>query len=275
MCRFVAYLGKPRLLKTLISDGPNCLIQQSTNAQEMSHPLNGDGFGLGWYDLNIDPIPGTFTSIQPAWNDSNLISLSRKIQSSCFFAHVRAANVGSVAKHNCQPFCYDNLLFMHNGYVPDFQKIKRLLRRELDDHSYDWIRGQTDSEHLCALFGYFLKQTNSGDSLNQFATAFNSMLTELAALQTGLTQELATLANITITDGKQLIACRYSNKPEQQINSLHYTKTDDDSVIIASEKFNEDVYQWQEVPANHFLTVDTEHNTTLTPILLDVKARLY
>ena len=31
-------------------------------------------------------------------------------------------------------------------------KIKRYLRRQLSDEIYDWIRGQTDSEHMFGLF---------------------------------------------------------------------------------------------------------------------------
>lgn len=50
MCRFVAYLGEPILAEDLITKPINSLIHQSYHAKEMAEPLNGDGFGMGWYD---------------------------------------------------------------------------------------------------------------------------------------------------------------------------------------------------------------------------------
>jgi predicted glutamine amidotransferase len=68
-------------------------------------------------------------------------------------AHVRAASVGEVSESNCHPFNFKNLLMAHNGGVEDFGKIKRHLREPLSDELYNWIKGQTDSEHI---FAYLL-----------------------------------------------------------------------------------------------------------------------
>ena len=40
---------------------------------------------------------------------------------------------------------------MHNGGIPQFQRIRRKLLALLDDDVFDWIKGQTDSEHVFAL----------------------------------------------------------------------------------------------------------------------------
>ena len=152
MCRFVAYLGIPVLLADILLRPKNSLIQQSMRARETDVPLNGDGFGLGWYAHDVDITPAIFKSIQPAWNDLNLQHLAEKIRSDCFFAHVRAASKGGVGEANCHPFYYKSLMFMHNGDIGGFDKIKRHLRHKLSDEIYDWIKGQTDSEHFFALF---------------------------------------------------------------------------------------------------------------------------
>ena len=83
MCRFVAYNGLPILLEHLVTKPSNSLVAQSVCSQETEVKTNGDGFGLGWYAPEIDNIPGLFTSILPAWNDKNLISLCSKITSPC------------------------------------------------------------------------------------------------------------------------------------------------------------------------------------------------
>ena len=40
---------------------------------------------------------------------------------------------------------------MHNGGVENFSAIKRQIREPLNDEFYNWIKGQTDSEHIFAL----------------------------------------------------------------------------------------------------------------------------
>lgn len=78
MCRFIAYLGHQILLDDVLYKPENSLIQQSFQAKEIEEPLNGDGFGVGWYEHNIDPKTGLFRSIQPAWNDVNLNYMAKK-----------------------------------------------------------------------------------------------------------------------------------------------------------------------------------------------------
>ena len=55
MCRFLAYIGKPVLADDLLYRPVHSIIdRQSLGAQEMSIPINGDGFGISWYDFNLD-----------------------------------------------------------------------------------------------------------------------------------------------------------------------------------------------------------------------------
>jgi predicted glutamine amidotransferase len=107
-------------------------------------------FGVGWYVP--EPEPAVFVSTTPAWNNRNLRYNAFKVRSHCFFAHVRAASVGDVSEAHCHPFHYQQFLFMHNGGIGGFSTIKRTLRNRLSDELYNWIRGQTDSEHFFALF---------------------------------------------------------------------------------------------------------------------------
>jgi glutamine amidotransferase len=74
MCRFLVYIGKePVLLADLLTRPSHSIIQQSWDSRERmtAGPLNGDGFGVGWYAA-FDPTPCIFTSINPAWNNLNL-----------------------------------------------------------------------------------------------------------------------------------------------------------------------------------------------------------
>ncbi len=138
----MAYKGTPIVIDKLLYQPKNSLINQSFHAREIEEPLNGDGFGVGWYvpELNDEPI--TFVSVNPAWNNRNLRNLAPRIKTDCLVAHVRAASVGDVSESNCHPFQYKNLLMAHNGGVENFGLIKRQIRDPLSDELYNWIKGQ-------------------------------------------------------------------------------------------------------------------------------------
>ena len=146
MCRFLIYRGREAFLSDLLMRSEQSLIRQSYKALEREEPLNGDGFGVGWYAHDIDPVPCVFTSTTPAWSNRNLERIAEKIRSTCVFAHVRAASPRSgISQFNCHPFQHQQFLWMHNGWIPDFHQIRRRLRDRLGDAFYNTILGTTDT----------------------------------------------------------------------------------------------------------------------------------
>src|SRR3954471_7689316 len=154
MCRWLAYSGAPVPLRKALYAPAHSLIDQSLHSDLGAEATNGDGFGIGWYDDM--PEPGVFHSIEPAWNDHNLLELSAHIVSGHFFAHIRAAIGSAVQQTNCHPFRHGRWLFMHNGYIADFAKIKRDLVLAVDESLFPLIAGQADTEvlfYLALTFG--------------------------------------------------------------------------------------------------------------------------
>ena len=123
MCRWLAYSGPRLRMSELLFEPVNSLIRQSLLAQRGTVPTNGDGFGLGWYGERRRP--GLFRDTLPAWNDANLHDLAQQIAAPLFFAHVRASTGTATSRDNCHPFRLRNLLFMHNGEIGDFMRIRR------------------------------------------------------------------------------------------------------------------------------------------------------
>ena len=78
MCRFVVYKGRPLLMADLVTRPSHSLIHQSYRAEQWEEPLNGDGFGVGWYVPEIDDTPAVFTSVTAAWSNRNLRRLAEK-----------------------------------------------------------------------------------------------------------------------------------------------------------------------------------------------------
>jgi glutamine amidotransferase len=268
MCRLVAYLGHPTLLKNALVTPKNSIIMQSLHARETNLRTNGDGFGLGWYAPEVSSDPAIFTSIFPAWNDNNLLHLTAKVQSPCFFAHVRSASAGGVTNFNCHPFIYGDWMLMHNGEIHDFIQIKRHLRHLLEDDIYHWIKGETDSEHLFALF----LQLAKGRDLSSLSVAADVLQEALIKIEEVL-KEFGTSGpsyyNICLTDGRRIIATRYCTRRKNKPLSLHYligkamaTKSRLDKgketayVVVCSEKLNDLDDGWEDVPVQHMLLID-------------------
>lgn len=257
------------LLKELLSAPDHSLIKQSKFAKEGAHGVNADGFGIGWYDHSIDHTPGLYKSIQPAWNDYNLLHLISKIRSNCFLGHVRSSTVGDVNVFNCHPFSHDHFLFCHNGTIRGFEHIKRKLLGSLSNTYFNCIKGQTDSEHLFALILDILTQSKKKLTVHDIASAITHGFEKIRHLQHTLTPNDHAKLNIILTDGYHLVATRYTSDDHAEPLSLYYktnpSSSTSDAIYIASEPLN-DSSEWQAIPRNHMLLADSDLHIEITPL---------
>src|SRR6516165_10558707 len=123
MCRWIAYRGETIPLEQYVTAPAHSLVVQSQRALESTAATNGDGFGMGWYGEHAEP--GLYREVRPAWSDENLRYLCRHIQSHLYFAHVRAATGTPITRPNCHPFACGRWLFMHNGMIGNWGRLRR------------------------------------------------------------------------------------------------------------------------------------------------------
>lgn len=283
MCRFLAYKGAPVTLDKLLYQPKNSLIRQSYKAQERPEPLNGDGFGVGWYVQELNPEPAVFVSTTPAWNNRNLRYNAPKLRSHCIFAHVRAASVGDVSEANCHPFHYKQFLFMHNGNIGGFHAVKRRLRSRLSDELYNSIQGQTDSEHFFALLLNHLLQQKTVMSANTAAAALEAAIAELKEITSQHGIKEPTHLNMVLTEGNWIVASRYVTDPALTPPTLYHSEGSrfdcedgvcrmrrvdptEHAVLIVSEKLTEAQDDWHKVPPNHVVMVNHDLAVSVLPI---------
>jgi predicted glutamine amidotransferase len=277
-------MGSPIIIDKLLYQPKNSLINQSINAKELEEPLNGDGFGIGWYVPEINYEPVTFVSVFPAWNNKNLRNLAPKIKTECLIAHVRAASVGDVSENNCHPFQYNNLLMMHNGGVENFGAIKRHIRAPLSDDLYNWIKGQTDSEHIFAFLLNYLYKKHSEVTPETVMDAFEFTFSSLKKLMADHGIKDAAYLNMVITNGLFIVGTRYVSDAAEEALSLyhsinsHYVCEDgvcrmldpderEAAILLVSERLTDMKEQWKEIPKNHFIVIDNSLTVSLKPIL--------
>lgn len=262
MCRWVAYLGSPIAPRELLHDPERSLIEQSRrHAPNMEIP-NGDGTGLGWYEHHAEP--ALFRSITPAWGDANLLELATEIRTRLFLAHVRAGTGTPVQQTNCHPFRYRNWLFVHNGHVGGYQRLRRDLLLAVRPDLFDNIAGSTDSEllfHLAITFGL------TDDPIAGIARMAGFV--EAVAAAAGV-DEPALQMTVGVTDGVRLYAVRYASGPE--VNTLFVSEDPeavrmlypdderlmhfgDDARVVVSEPLTQLPGMWRAVPAGTALSV--------------------
>ncbi|KAI9279473.1 nucleophile aminohydrolase [Umbelopsis sp. AD052] len=293
MCRLLLYKGKqPIQLAHLLTKPAHSIINQSFDSRlriDRRRPINGDGFGVGWYEPDADSetanTPCIFTSVTPAWNNNNLIRLAEKIKSPLVFAHVRASTAGTVTETNCHPFQYGRLMFMHNGGVAQFDRIKRRLISTLKEDIFLFVQGSTDSEWSFALFLNFLKNPDA-DSFD-YIELKEAMLKTISQLnewadEAGITEP--SLLNFAVTDGESVVCARYVSSDTLEAPSLYFSsgtkfesyepghyrmvKADrrEDMVVVASEPLTFEKADWLTIPTNTILVITPKLSVLLSPI---------
>jgi predicted glutamine amidotransferase len=205
VCRWLGYFGNPIPLEELLYDAPHSLIEQSRHAHLQASRTNLDGFGLGWYRDSREQ-PGLYRTIAPAWSDPNLRDLATQIRSPLFLAHVRAATGTIVQQTNCHPFRHGRWLFVHNGFVDEFSRLRRELLLAVDPELFNGIGGTTDSEVLFYLALTFGLTADPLPALERMAG-----FVEAVGHSHGVAEPLQ--MTVGLTDGERLYAARYASGP--------------------------------------------------------------
>lgn len=307
MCRFLIYKGKePMTLSNLLTKPAHSIINQSYDSRLRidAQPVNGDGFGVGYYTLDDDQESGDSSSssssskdnspclykaITPAWNNLNLQRISEKTRSKLIFAHVRASTYGVLSETNCHPFTYKNIMFMHNGGISNFNKIKLRLINFIDEEYFLQIKGSTDSECCFALLLHCLKQNgfdpDSGDVCD--LTVLRESLVDTIQHIKNWVKEVSndpSLLNFAVTDGENIVVSRYVTSKTDEAASLYFStgssfvefapgrfkmermNKSQNLVMVASEPLTFERNDWISVPTNSCISI-RNLNVLLHPIV--------
>jgi glutamine amidotransferase len=254
------------LLEELLYKPKHSLIVQSLHSQLGAEETNGDGFGVGWYGAY--ETPAVFHSVNPAWNDRNLREMSGHISSGLVFAHIRASTGSPVQQTNCHPFRYGRWLWMHNGLIHDFAKVRRDLAFEVDPSLYPHIEGTTDSEvffHLALTYGL----EDDPVAAVERAVGFTEAIGRRHGVEHPIQGTMAT------TDGESIWGFRYSS--EHKSRSLFYStdvqtlraqhpdsaildEVSDDARLVVSEPLGNLAGAWNEVPESSYGVIRHGHD---------------
>jgi predicted glutamine amidotransferase len=160
-----------------------------------------------------------------------------------------------VQQTNCHPFRHGRWLFVHNGFIAGFDRLRRDLMLAVDPELFAGIQGSTDTEvvfHLALTFG--LEQDPVG------ALERTVGVIEAAAASHGI--EGAVQATFGVSDGAALWAVRYASEGRarslfasedvESVRRLHpdnprFQRLAADDRLIVSEPFSDLPGVWREI----------------------------
>lgn len=266
MCRWIAYTGQPIYIDQIATVPTHSLVKQSLDSRlrfstdnEVLN-VNGDGFGIGWY--NEKEVPGIFKDESPAWSNQNLLNVSQQIKARIFFAHIRAATTGDVQRSNCHPFKFKNWMFQHNGYISDFNEIRQELCSGIGPDYYKNIKGNSDSEiffHIALSYGL----------QNDPKTALKKAIKRVQKVAGDKKTEGNINLSCALSDGETMYTFRYAEG--EKANTQFYSSAFNvgltahipeekcprpgRNIVIVSEPLDSLEKNWKEIPENTFMAI--------------------
>lgn len=175
MCRWFAYISatEPCLLEDVLITPKHSLVKQVSDhflpglvpqdpnnyeidpiVRARNSFVNIDGLGVAWYtssaadfeptdsDNSSDGIPkeglrpAAYKTVVPPIRDLNFRSICANTETRVCFAHIRAASGTPIVHVNNHPFIFGRHTCMHNGYITDFNAIKRTMCTKMSDAAY-------------------------------------------------------------------------------------------------------------------------------------------
>jgi len=213
----------------------------------LNHRTNGNGFGVGFYHANPKvKKPAVLRDCKPIWHSNNLDPIAGFVRSPLVFGHVRWAEKGTMSEQNCHPFTYGVYMFMHNGDIWKFHKIKSamlalitsLFDSVTEDHDMEReIKGTTDTEHMFWLIlALIAKKKGTLDLSVASCTAkelIECMQDAIIRILTLINKIVGRvgggcLLNLCLSDGEKVIITRFRNTHAQP-GSLYFTLRDRDA----------------------------------------------
>ena len=257
MCRWIAYLGEPIFLEELVTTPKQSLVVQSRSSREAKSAVNGDGFGLGWYSDRAEP--GVFRDVRPAWSDENLLSLAQQIKSGLFFAHVRASTGTATTRANCHPFAHGSWMFMHNGKIGGWDRLRRKIEMAIPDDLFALRQGTTDSEVI------FLLMVANGLEANPHAACAKT-LDYIGGIMREAGEQEPLRVTAAFSDGRKVYALRHASDATPETLYVRDRRTISGRLIV-SEPLDDGRDDWQAVPPQSFVTLAPD-GMTMEPLRL-------
>lgn len=269
MCRLYALrANEPTRVECSLVHAQNALMAQS--AGDAEGLVHGHGWGVADY---IDGLPMVEKQIWAAYDGEHFAKKAARVYAHTVVAHVRRATVGAPSIENTHPFVYGRWIFVHNGTVPEFLKVRDRMIEEVDPLLRNDIKGTTDSETIF----YYVLSLHMKDPAQPLMQIFRQAILQIVEWSAEVTPGRKVGLNMIMTDGDHFVGSRFGRTLwhlEREFvfecpicgktHAQHEKGADYRAVEIASEPLSDD--NWQEIPDSHVYTVDEDFYLLTAPV---------
>ena len=271
MCRLYGFrASEATKVECTLVHAQNALMVQSQSDQA------GKSHANGWGMVSFDGrVPHVERQAWAAYHGEHFRRVAGRIYAKQVLAHVRRATVGEPKLANTHPFLDGGWALIHNGTIPNFDRVRPLLLAQLPEHRRAAITGDTDSEHVLQLLRAMQDRQPARPSLD--------ILDAMIGMVAGWCHEIDPSArlglNLLVTDGRQMIGsclgrplhfverrgvhdCEICGFPHIHHKPRHAYR----AVVIASEPISHE--EWHEVPDGSVYRIDPDYRLELHSIAL-------
>ena len=152
----------------------------------------------------------------------------------------------------------------------------------MSDELYNWIKGQTDSEHIFALLVSYLNEHHKLVTPDAVADAFEFTFGYIKTMMEKYGVTEPAYLNMVVTNGLFVVGTRYCTDPKEEPLTLYHSEgtrfvvddgvtrleapeDNDHAVLVVSEKLTDDGY-WTMIPKNHMVIVEQSLNVRIRAI---------
>lgn len=270
MCRLYALrANEPTRVECSLVHAQNALMAQSAgDAEGLVH-----GHGWGVADYYKDGLPMIEKQTWAAFEGEHFAKKAARVYAHTVVAHVRRATVGVMSIENTHPFVYGRWIFVHNGTVPNFLKVRDRIIEELDPLLRNDIRGTTDSEHIF----YYILSLHLKQPDRPLMEIVRQAIQQIVDWSAEVTPDRRVGLNIILTDGDHFVGSRFGRTlwhlerenificPICGKSHVHHERgADYRAAEIASEPLSDE--NWREIPDNHVYSVDEDFYLLTEPV---------
>lgn len=165
----------------------------------------------------------------------------------------------AVTRQNCHPFACGQWMFMHNGFVGSWNRLRRKVEALIPDAYYPSRLGTTDSEAV------FLAMMGAGLDSDPLGATHRVLQALVTLVNEGHLRERLRFTS-AIANGHDLYAFRVA--VNDAANTLYFREAGG-QVVVVSEPFDKDE-DWAEVPPNHTLIARASESVKIVPFTLAI-----
>lgn len=268
MCRLYGFrANEPTKVECTLVHAQNALMIQSR--ADLAGTSHANGWGVATYE---DHLPHIERQAWAAYHGEHFRRAAARIFSQQVLAHVRRATVGEVKMENTHPFTDGPWTFIHNGTVPNFDRVRPHLLAVLPEARREAIHGDTDSE---CVFQYLRSLQEASD--RPLLDVLRQGLRQIVAWCREIDPAARIGLNVILTDGDRMAGSRLGRTlfyverhgvHDCEVCGFPHVHHDPHrryrAVIVASEPISHE--HWREVPEDSIYRVNEDFKLESEPL---------